>query len=114
MTFHPVLPPLLLAALAVAIVFARIVGLRRMPETVRTGTALWRWAGLTSAVLLLLCAAARPVLGSDVQDVNRAANADAPNVFLVVDRSPDMAIDDPGDGGPPIADVRDDLAALID
>ncbi|MDT7754176.1 MAG: hypothetical protein QOH27_74, partial [Mycobacterium sp.] len=63
MTFHAVLPPLLLAALAAAIVLARVLVLHRNRGTGRTRTALWRWVGLTSAALLLLCAAARPVLG---------------------------------------------------
>ncbi|MDT5112311.1 MAG: Ca-activated chloride channel [Mycobacterium sp.] len=114
MTFHAVLPPLLLAALAAAIVLARVLVLHRNRGTGRTRTALWRWVGLTSAALLLLCAAARPVLGPDVPDVTRVADDNAPNVFLVVDRSPDMGIDESGDGRSPISEARADIVALID
>jgi hypothetical protein len=114
MTFHAVLPLLLLAAVAAAIVLARVLALRRMTGTARTRTALWRWAGLTSAALLLLCAAARPVLGPSALDVTRLAEGNAPNVFLLVDRSPDMGADDSGDGRPLMAAARDDMAALID
>ncbi len=114
MTFQPVLPPLLLAALAMAIVIVRVVTLRRTAGTDRTRIALWRWVGLTATALLLLGAAARPVLGSDVGDVQQVADPYAPNVFLVVDRSPDMGVDDPGDGGTPMSKARDDAAALID
>jgi Ca-activated chloride channel family protein len=114
MTFHAVLPPLLLAALAAAIVLARVLVLHRKRGTGRTRTALWRWVGLTSAALLLLCAAARPVFGPDVPDVTRLSDDNAPNVFLVVDRSPDMGIDDPVDGRSPISEARVDIVALID
>jgi hypothetical protein len=114
MTLQPMLPPLVLAALAAVIVTARVVALRRITGTGLSHTALWRWAGLTSAAMLLLCAAARPVLGADGQDVSRVADPNAPNVFLVVDRSPDMGIDSPGEGRSPIAGARDDVLALID
>jgi hypothetical protein len=114
MTFQPVLPPLLLVALAMAIIIARVIALRRTAVADRTRIALWRWAGLTAAALLLLVAAARPVLGSDVQDVARVADPNARNVFLVVDRSPDMGVDDPGEGGSPISMARADISALID
>jgi Ca-activated chloride channel family protein len=113
MTFHTVLPPLLLAALAVGTVLARVLALRRTTSTGRTRTAVWRWAGLTSAALLLLCAAAQPALGPRVPDVTRVADDNAPNVFLLVDRSPDMGAHDPGDGRPLMAAARDDIAALI-
>jgi Ca-activated chloride channel family protein len=114
MTFHAVLPPMLLAALAAGILLARVLALHRTAGTSRTPSALWRWAGMTSAALLLLCAAARPVLGSDVPDLARVADESAPNVFLVVDRSPDMGIDDFGAGRPRMAAARDDIVALID
>ena len=73
MTLQPVLPLLLLAAVAAAIVVARVVALRRLTAAGRTRTALWRWCGLTLAALLLLVAAARPVFGSDDQGTIRAA-----------------------------------------
>ena len=63
MTFQPVLPPLLLAAVAAIILVARIATLRRLTSAARTRGILWRWAGLTLAALLLVASAARPVLG---------------------------------------------------
>jgi Ca-activated chloride channel family protein len=114
MNFQPVMPPLLLAVLAAAIVMARIVALRRTTGTARTRAAPWRWAGLTSAALLLLVAATRPALGVDAQHVARVADDNAPNVFLVVDRSPDMEVVDSGDATSRMSEARDDIGALID
>ena len=97
MTFHPVMPPVLLAVLAAMIIVARIVALRKpkLNTTVtRTRSALWRWCGITLAAMLLLVAAARPVIGDDSQGTARVAGDTEPNVFLVVDRSPDMAVPD--------------------
>lgn len=51
--------------------------------------ALWRWAGLTGAAVLLILACARPVFGDDVQA--RPVGETAPSVFVVLDRSSDMA-----------------------
>jgi hypothetical protein len=127
MTFQPVLPPLLLAAVAVAIVVARVVVLRRSTPSARSGIgpagrseatrgrpAQWRWAAVTLAALLLLLAAARPVIGTDEQGPSRVAGDTDPNVFLVVDRSEDMRVDDLGGGRERMAGARDDIAALID
>jgi Ca-activated chloride channel family protein len=113
MTFEPVLPLLLLLALAAVIVAARVVALRRMTPT-RERSALWRWAGLTLAALLLLAAAARPMLGTDDQGPTRVAGDTAPNVFLVVDRSPGMGVEDWNGDRARMDGVRDDIAALID
>ncbi|MDT5104255.1 MAG: Ca-activated chloride channel [Mycobacterium sp.] len=126
MTFQPVLPPLLLAAVAAAIVVVRVVALNRLTAVGRTrpapagrseatrGSAQWRWCGLTLAALLLLAAATRPVIGSDEQGTVRVAGDGDPNVFLVVDRSADMRVDDLAGGRERMAGARDDIAALID
>lgn len=114
MTLQPVLPLLLLAAVAAAIVVARVVALRRLTAAGRTRPALWRWCGLTLAALLLLVAAARPVIGSDHQGTIRAAGDGDPNVFIVVDRSADMRVGDLAGGRERMAGARDDISALID
>jgi Ca-activated chloride channel family protein len=114
MNLAPVLPPLLLAAVAVAIVVARVAALRRLTAGGRTRAGLWRWCGPSLAALLLLVAAARPVIGSDEQGTVRVAGDAAPNVFLVVDRSADMRVEDLGGGRERMAGARDDIAALID
>lgn len=113
MTLQPVLPPLLLAAVAVLVVVARVVLLRRLPDTERTRTVMWRWAGVTAAGLLLLLASARPTIGSDDQAAARAAGDREPNVFVVLDRSADMSVRDV-DGRTRMAAAHDDIAALID
>lgn len=113
MTLQPVLPPLLLAAVTVLMIVARVVVLRRRPDTDRTRTATWRWAGMTAAGLLLLLAAARPTIGSDEQAAARAAGDREPNVFVVLDRSADMSVRDV-DGRTRMAAAHDDIAALID
>jgi hypothetical protein len=114
MTFEPALPLLLLLAIAAAIVAARVVVLRRMTPRGRSREALWRWAGLTLAALLLVAAAARPMLGTEDQGPTRVAGDTAPNVFLVVDRSPDMRVEDWDGDRARMTGVRDDVAALID
>jgi Ca-activated chloride channel family protein len=108
------LPLLLLAAVAAAIVVARVVALRRLTADGPTRVALWRWSGLTLAALLLLVAAARPVIGRDEQATVRVAGDGDPNVFLVVDRSADMRVEDLAGGRVRMAGARDDIAALID
>lgn len=114
MSLAPVLPILVLAALAVAVVVARLVVLRRLSGSARTPTAVWRWCGLTAAALLLLLAAARPVLGGDERSTVRVAGDADPNVFLVVDRSASMGVEDVAGGGDRMAGARADIAALID
>ena len=94
MTFQPVFPPLVLMGIAAIIVVVRIAALRRLPAARRTRAALWRWGGLTLAALLLVVAAARPVIDPDQTGATRVADREAPNVFLVVDRSPDMRVVD--------------------
>lgn len=113
MTFQPVLPPLLLAVVALIIVVARIAGLRRLTAAARTRGALLRWTGLTLAALLLVASAARPVL--DPPDSStRVADSGTPNVFVLVDRSPDMAVQDQPDGAARMTAAREDVAALLD
>jgi hypothetical protein len=112
-----VVPPLLLAIVAAVVLVARLVALRRITLADRTKGSIrgpfWRWCGLTVATLLLLGAAARPVFGLDAEDT-RVAGDGAPNVFLVVDRSPDMAVTDIGDRESRISLARRDIAAVID
>jgi Ca-activated chloride channel homolog len=114
MILQPVLPLLLLAAVSAAVVVARVIALRRLTAAGRTRAALLRWGGVTLAVLLLLVAAARPVIGSDDQGIVRAAGDGDPNVFIVVDRSADMRVEDLSGGRERMAGARDDISALID
>ncbi|GAB7066939.1 VWA domain-containing protein [Mycobacterium hodleri] len=113
MTLQPVFPPLLLAAVAVIILVARVVALRRLSPAARTRGALWRWGGLTAAALLLVVSAARPVLDPADPDT-RVADSQAPNVFVLVDRSPDMDVRDEPDGASRMTAARTDVAALLD
>ncbi|MGV0793868.1 vWA domain-containing protein [Mycolicibacterium sp. XJ1819] len=103
MTFAPVLPPLILASVAVAALLLRLVTMRRLATTSARWPTVWRWSGLTLAVLLLMIAAANPGIGHDGPHPAPRAHSDTgANVFLVVDRS----IDAPG--------IRADVEALID
>ena len=112
MTLHPMLPPLLLAGVAVLLIAARAIALRRWQASGRTRAALWRWLGVSSAAVLLLVAATRPVIADD-QPATRSAGDAEPNVFLLIDRSPDMAVEDM-DERPRMEVARDDINALID
>ncbi len=114
MTLQPALPVLMLAAIAAIVLAARIAELRRLPPAARTRVTLWRWGGLTAAILLLVVAAARPVLDHGEDAATRVADPEAPNLFLVVDRSPDMRVPDAAGGAARMAAVRDDVAALLD
>lgn len=115
MTFSPVIPPALLIAVAVVAVLLRLITMRALAR--RSGqrwTTVWRWSGLTLAVLLMLIAAARPAVGSEPAAPLSAAGDDAPNIFLLVDRSADTAVPDYGEGRARIDGIRDDVTALID
>ena len=114
MTSQPVLPLSLLFGIAAAILVPRVMALRRLTGAGRTRVAVWRWSALTSAMLLLIMAAARPVIEPHAQSTTHAAGRQAPNVFLVVDRSPDMRVEDLPGGKSRMAGARDDMAALID
>lgn len=113
MTFQPVLPPLLLAVVALIIAVARIAALRRLTAASRTRSARWRWAGLTLAALLLVASAARPVLDPP-ESSTRIADSAVPNVFVLVDRSPDMAVQDQPNGASRMTAAREDVASLLD
>ncbi|MCV7419622.1 peptidase [Mycobacterium yunnanensis] len=113
MTVELVVPPLLLAVVAAVILVARVAALRRMSSASRTRGALWRWGGLTAAALLLVVSAARPVLDPD-DPMTRVADSQAPNVFILVDRSPDMAVQDGPDGASRMTAARADVAVLLD
>lgn len=113
MTFDPVLPPLVLGITAVAIIALRLVALG---QAVRSGSgrnATMRWCGVTSAVLLILIAAARPGTGPIPGDVMHSATRGGANVYFVVDRSADSAIGDYG-GRTRMSGIRDDIQTLIE
>jgi Ca-activated chloride channel homolog len=113
MTAHPVLPPLVLAAVALLLFVAQVYALRRWRVSGRGRAALLRWLGVTTAALLLVVAATRVVITADDESATRSAGDDEPNVFLVVDRSPDMAVRDL-EGRTRMELARDDIQALIE
>jgi len=112
MTLHPVLPPLVLAVTAV-LVAAQFIALRRWRKSGRNRTMLWRWLLVTSAAMLLVFSAIRVIITGDDDSATRSAGDTEPNVFLVVDRSPDMAVADI-DGRSRMEVAREDIEALID
>lgn len=112
MTLHPVLPPLLLVATAL-LVATQILALRRWRLSGHRRSTPWRWLLVTAAALLLVVAASRVVLFADDQAPARSAGDTEANVFLLIDRSPDMAVRDL-DGRTRMEVARDDLEALID
>lgn len=111
MTVDPLLPPALLAALAVILLGAGGVAWRRRDPADRTAAAAWRGMAVSVAGLLLIAAATRPAVGA--RPVIRPTGDLDPNVFLVVDRSPDMAVADV-DGQARTALVHSDIDRLID
>ncbi|MCV7100756.1 VWA domain-containing protein [Mycobacterium palustre] len=121
MTFQPVLPWAILAVVAGALVLARLAALHLVVVVAghRLGPrrrAVLRWGGVTLAVLLIIVATTRPSLHHDENHPTTGAAGGNLNVFLVVDRSVDSGAEDygvPGAGGPRIAGMRDDIAALI-
>ncbi|MBU9767323.1 VWA domain-containing protein [Mycobacterium sp. TNTM28] len=100
----PVLPPVLLAALAVVLVVARAVTFERVRTQGGGWPAVWRWSALTGAGLLLLMAGLGPVVGDARDTVPRPAGDRDPSIFVVLDRSPEMAQ----------SGAREDIAALIE
>jgi hypothetical protein len=116
MTFQPLLPWAILAVVAAALVFARLVALHQVLHSAgrRRGRAALRWTGVTLAVLLLIAATSRPAFPDDDtgHDAAPAAGANL-NVFLVVDQSADAGVGDYGPGEPRIAGMRDDIAAVL-
>ncbi|WP_123029532.1 vWA domain-containing protein [Mycolicibacterium stellerae] len=116
MTFAPVLPPLVLLVIAVVIIALRLLTMRRLHSTAGARwTTVWRWAGLTLAVLLILIAAARPGIEHGERGSAVAKqSAENTNVFFLVDRSADSAVDDYGDRQTRMSGIRNDIEALID
>jgi hypothetical protein len=112
MTVHPVLPLPAMAVVAAVLVVAQVLALRRWRASGRNRTQLWRWAGVTAAAVLVLVAAMRVTIGSEITAARSAGDLQ-PNVFLVVDRSPNMAVEDL-DNRARMGVARDDLQALID
>lgn len=111
MTFDPVLPPLVLAFAAVALITLRLLSLRPAGRAGRH--ALVRWSLTTAAILLVLVAAARPVTGSAAEPAPAQASQTGANVYFLVDRSADSAIADFG-GQPRMSGIRDDIEAVMD
>ena len=116
MTFHPVLPAVLLLVIAVVVIALRLLTMRRLHATAGARWAtVWRWSGLTLAVLLILIAAARPGVERGERDSATAArSAQNTNVFLLVDRSADSSVEDYGDRQSRMSGIRNDVEALID
>lgn len=104
------IPPLLLAALAVALVAARVVTFSHARSG--GGPARRRWWAMTVAGLLLLLAALGPVAGAADDAVARPAGDREPNIFLILDRSPEMSERD-GDGRSRMTVAQADITALI-
>lgn len=113
MRLEPVLPPLLVAVLAVVLVVARAITFERVRAQGGGWAAVWRWSALTTAGLLLLVAALGPVVGRTGDLVPRPAGDRDPNIFVLLDRSPDMAVQDT-DGRSRLEAARADIAALIE
>jgi hypothetical protein len=114
MTFEPVLPPVILIVIAVSVIVTRLITMRQLMRTTRWAT-VWRWCGLTLAVLVVLIAVARPVLEPDEEETAAARQSGVnTNVFFIVDRSVDSRVDDFGDEQSRMDGIRADIAALID
>ncbi|MBX7454614.1 VWA domain-containing protein [Mycolicibacterium sp. 3033] len=111
MTFDPVVPPLVLAAIAAVLLLLR--ALSAWPAVKAGGWAPLRWFTVTLAVALLLLAAARPAGGMRSEMRAPSSTRGGENIYLVVDRSADSGIAD-GDGRPRMADMRDDIRAVVD
>jgi hypothetical protein len=116
MTCQPVLPAVVLIAIAAAVVAIRLIALSQLlSQPAGRATAAWRWCGVTLAVLLLLGAASRPGIDPGGQPAAAIAPSGANvNVLFVVDRSGDTEIDDYGDGKSRMDGIRADIDSLID
>jgi hypothetical protein len=115
MTFQPVLPNVALLVVAVVVIALRLLTMRRLYATVGgRWSTVWRWSGLTLAVLLILIAAARPGVEHGERGAATARSADNTNVFFLVDRSPDSAVEDHAENQSRMAAIRNDIEALID
>jgi Ca-activated chloride channel family protein len=116
MTFAPVLPPVGLLVVAAVVIALRLLTMRQLHATAGARwTTVWRWAGLTLAVLLILIAAARPGIEHGERGTAAATqSAENTNVFFLVDRSADSAVEDHGDRQSRMSAIRNDIEALID
>jgi hypothetical protein len=115
MTFDPVLPPVMLLVIALVLIVIRLITMYQLHTAAGARWAtVWRWCGLTLAVMLVMIAALRPGLAAAGQQaVASTESGDNVNVFLVVDRSADSAVADFGDT-PRMDGIRADIAALIE
>ncbi len=115
MTFAPVLPLVVLLVIAVVVVALRLLTMRRLHATAGARwTTVGRWAGLTLAILLILIAAARPGIEHGERGSGVQQSTENTNVFFLVDRSADSAIEDHGDRQPRMSAIRSDIEALVD
>ena len=116
MTFAPVLPPVVLLVIAAVVIALRLLTMRQLHATAGARwTTVWRWAGLTLAVLLILIAAARPgVEHGERGSAVAQQSAENTNVFFLVDRSADSAVEDYADRQSRMSGIRNDIEALID
>src|SRR6201999_2659099 len=95
MTVHPVLPAIALLVIAVVVIALRLLTMRRLYTTAGARwSTVWRWSGLTLAVLLILIAAARPGIDHGERGDTAVPSAQNTNIFFVVDRSTDSAVED--------------------
>ena len=93
MTFAPVVPPVILIVIAAVIVALRLITMRVLATNAgQRWATVWRWSGLTLAVLLMVIAAARPGIERGEQEATAAVaqSGQNTNVFFVVDRSADL------------------------
>jgi hypothetical protein len=77
-------------------------------------STVWRWSGLTLAVLLILIAAARPGIDHGERGDTAVPSAQNTNIFFVVDRSTDSAVEDFDDRQSRMSGIRNDIESLID
>lgn len=113
MRLTPILPPLLIAVAAVVLLAARVITFGQVRVQGGGWAAVWRWSSLTAAGVLLLLAALGPTVGGTRDTVARPAGYRDPNIFLLLDRSPEMSARG-ADGRTHMAAARDDIAALIE
>ncbi|RDH77106.1 VWA domain-containing protein [Mycolicibacterium moriokaense] len=116
MTLQPVLPPIVLLVIAIVVVALRLLTMRQLHASAGARWAtVWRWSGLTLAVLLVLIAALRPgIEHGERADAAATRSAGNTNVFFVVDRSADSAVEDIGAGQSRMSAIRNDIQALIE
>jgi hypothetical protein len=115
MNFDPVLPPVLLGVIALALIVIRLITMYQLHTAAGARWAtVWRWCGLTLAVMLVMIAATRPSLATGDQQVTASTPVgENVNVFLVVDRSQDSAVADFGNASR-MDGIREDIAGLMD